>query len=41
LGTSGLAVVHITLVPKVIDERKKLGREDIMVIVVGVKQTQK
>ncbi len=36
LGVSSLAGGHKTLVPKVIDELKKLGREDIMVIVGGV-----
>jgi methylmalonyl-CoA mutase len=36
LGVSSLAAGHKTLVPEVIDELKKLGREDIMVIVGGV-----
>lgn len=36
LGVSSLAAGHKTLVPLVIDELKKLGREDIMVIVGGV-----
>jgi len=36
LGVSSLAAGHKTLVPQVIDEMKKLGREDIMVIVGGV-----
>ncbi|MFH0760404.1 MAG: methylmalonyl-CoA mutase [Bacteroidota bacterium] len=36
LGVSSLAAGHRTLVPKVIEELKKLGREDIMVIVGGV-----
>jgi methylmalonyl-CoA mutase len=36
LGISSLAAGHKTLVPKVIAELKKLGREDIMVIVGGV-----
>lgn len=36
LGISSLAAGHKTLVPKVIDELKKLGREDIMVIAGGV-----
>jgi len=36
LGVSSLAGGHKTLVPQVIDELKKLGREDIMVIVGGV-----
>jgi methylmalonyl-CoA mutase len=36
LGISSLAAGHRTLVPQVITELKKLGREDIMVIVGGV-----
>lgn len=36
LGVSSLAAGHKTLVPQVIDELKKLGREDIVVIVGGV-----
>ncbi|MBZ9650586.1 methylmalonyl-CoA mutase [Psychroflexus montanilacus] len=36
LGVSSLAAGHKTLVPEVIGELKKLGREDIMVIVGGV-----
>ncbi|NBB77104.1 MAG: methylmalonyl-CoA mutase [Bacteroidetes bacterium] len=36
LGVSSLAAGHKTLVPEVMDELKKLGREDIMVIVGGV-----
>ncbi len=36
LGVSSLAAGHKTLVPTVIEELKKLGREDIMVIVGGV-----
>jgi methylmalonyl-CoA mutase len=36
LGVSSLAGGHKTLVPQVIDELKKLGREDIMVIAGGV-----
>lgn len=36
LGVSSLAAGHKTLVPEVIAELKKLGREDIMVIVGGV-----
>jgi methylmalonyl-CoA mutase len=36
LGISSLAAGHKTLVPQVIAEMKKLGREDIMVIVGGV-----
>jgi len=36
LGVSSLAAGHKTLVPQVIEELHKLGREDIMVIVGGV-----
>ncbi len=36
LGVSSLAAGHKTLVPQVIDELKRLGREDIMVIAGGV-----
>ena len=36
LGVSSLAAGHKILVPKVIDELKRLGRDDIMVIVGGV-----
>jgi methylmalonyl-CoA mutase len=36
LGVSSLAAGHKTLVPQLIAELKKLGREDIMVIVGGV-----
>ena len=36
IGVSSLAAGHKTLVPKVIEELKKHGREDIMVIVGGV-----
>ena len=36
LGVSSLAAGHKTLVPQVIDELKKVGREDIMVIAGGV-----
>ena len=36
LGVSSLAAGHKTLVPQVIEELKKLGREDIMVIAGGV-----
>ena len=36
LGVSSLAAGHKTLVPEVIEELKKLGREDIMVIAGGV-----
>jgi len=40
LGISSLAAGHKTLVPQVIEELKKLGREDIMIIVGGVIPTQ-
>ncbi|MCD6179446.1 MAG: methylmalonyl-CoA mutase [Bacteroidales bacterium] len=40
LGVSSLAAGHKTLVPKVIEELKKQGREDIMVIVGGVIPSQ-
>jgi methylmalonyl-CoA mutase len=36
VGASSLAAGHKTLVPQLIDELKKLGREDIMVIAGGV-----
>ncbi len=36
LGVSSLAAGHKTLVPQVIEELKKFGRQDIMVIVGGV-----
>ncbi|MDR2938594.1 MAG: IMP dehydrogenase, partial [Prevotellaceae bacterium] len=36
LAVSSLAAGHKTLVPQVVAELKKLGREDIMVIVGGV-----
>ncbi|MCQ2110500.1 MAG: methylmalonyl-CoA mutase [Bacteroidaceae bacterium] len=36
LGVSSLAAGHKSLVPQVIEELKKLGREDIMVVVGGV-----
>jgi len=36
LGVSSLAAGHKTLVPQVIEELKKLGRDDIIVIVGGV-----
>jgi methylmalonyl-CoA mutase len=36
LGISSLAAGHKTLIPQVINELKKLGREDIMVIAGGV-----
>jgi methylmalonyl-CoA mutase len=40
LGVSSLAAGHKTLVPQVMEELKKLGREDIMVIVGGVIPSQ-
>ncbi|GET32465.1 methylmalonyl-CoA mutase [Prolixibacter bellariivorans] len=40
LGVSSLAAGHKTLVPSVIEELKKLGREDIMVIAGGVIPSQ-
>ncbi|OFX21145.1 MAG: methylmalonyl-CoA mutase [Bacteroidetes bacterium GWA2_31_9b] len=40
MGVSSLAAGHKTLVPQVIAELKKLGREDIMVVVGGVIPTQ-
>ncbi|MBP3331751.1 MAG: cobalamin-dependent protein, partial [Tidjanibacter sp.] len=36
VGVSSLAAGHLTLVPQIIDELKKLGREDIVVVVGGV-----
>ncbi len=36
LGVSSLAAGHKTLVPQVVEELKKLGREDIIVVVGGV-----
>jgi methylmalonyl-CoA mutase len=36
LGVSTLAAGHKTLVPEVVEELSKLGREDIMVVVGGV-----
>ncbi|MDD5693910.1 MAG: methylmalonyl-CoA mutase [Bacteroidales bacterium] len=36
LGVSSLAAGHKTLIPKLIDELKRLNREDVMVIVGGV-----
>jgi len=36
MGVSSLAAGHKTLIPQVIAEMKKLGREDIMVIAGGV-----
>jgi methylmalonyl-CoA mutase len=40
LGVSSLAAGHKTLIPEVIEELKKLGREDIMVIAGGVIPSQ-
>ncbi len=40
LGVSSLAAGHKTLVPQVIEELKKYGRDDIMVIVGGVIPSQ-
>jgi methylmalonyl-CoA mutase len=40
IGVSSLAAGHKTLVPQMIEELKKLGREDIMVIVGGVIPSQ-
>jgi methylmalonyl-CoA mutase len=40
VGVSSLAAGHKTLVPQIIHELKKLGREDIMVIVGGVIPSQ-
>ena len=36
LGVSSLAAGHKTLIPQVIDELKRMGREDIMIIAGGV-----
>jgi methylmalonyl-CoA mutase len=36
VGVSSLAAGHKTLVPQIMDELKKLGREDILVVVGGV-----
>ena len=36
VGVSSLAAGHKTLVPQIIEELRKLGREDIMVVVGGV-----
>jgi methylmalonyl-CoA mutase len=36
VGVSSLAAGHKTLVPQLIEELRKLGREDILVIVGGV-----
>ena len=40
LGISSLAAGHKTLIPQAIDELRKLGREDILVIVGGVIPSQ-
>ncbi len=40
VGVSSLAAGHKTLVPQIVNELKKLGREDIMVIVGGVIPSQ-
>nr|MBE6192232.1 methylmalonyl-CoA mutase [Rikenellaceae bacterium] len=36
VGVSSLAAGHLTLVPQIIEELTKLGREDIIVVVGGV-----
>ena len=36
VGVSSLAAGHLTLVPQIIEELRKLGREDIIVVVGGV-----
>ena len=36
MGVSSLAAGHKTLVPQIVDELKKLGREDIIVVAGGV-----
>ena len=36
VGASSLAAGHLTLVPELKSELKKLGREDIMIVVGGV-----
>jgi methylmalonyl-CoA mutase len=36
VGASSLAAGHKTLVPQLIDELRKLGRDDILVVVGGV-----
>jgi methylmalonyl-CoA mutase len=36
VGVSSLAAGHKTLVPQIVEELKKLGREDILVVVGGV-----
>ena len=40
VGMSSLAAGHKTLLPQLIDELKKLGREDIIVIIGGVIPSQ-
>ncbi|MEL1241752.1 methylmalonyl-CoA mutase [Flavobacterium flavipallidum] len=40
VGVSSLAAGHKTLVPQLIEELKKFGREDIMVVIGGVIPTQ-
>ena len=40
VGASSLAAGHKTLIPKLIEELRKLGREDIMVVAGGVIPTQ-
>ena len=40
MGISSLAAGHKTLIPAVIEEMKKLGRDDIMVIAGGVIPSQ-
>lgn len=40
VGTSSLAAGHKTLVPQLIEELKKIGREDIMVVAGGVIPSQ-
>ncbi len=40
LGMSSLAAGHKTLLPQVVEELKKLGREDIMVVIGGVIPSQ-
>ncbi|PIO57058.1 B12 binding domain protein, partial [Teladorsagia circumcincta] len=36
IGASSLAAGHLTLVPQLVEELAKLGREDILVVVGGV-----
>ena len=40
IGVSSLAAGHKTLVPQLIEELKKLGRDDIIIIVGGVIPSQ-